>query len=896
MPSTNGILFFEFSHRLLDMSENPTFKELTNAYEYALKKIKECHESGPLGISLNLSDIGLTLVPPEIRNLKFLRTLDLSDNAITELPAEIGNLTVLESLYASTNLLNTIPSEISRLKKLTNLYLPDNRLITLPREVFQLQSLQNLSLNRNFLIELPPEIGQLKNLTTLWAGEIPGISLPPEIGQLEKLHMLDLAGNQLKTLPSQMVRLRRLKYLFCHGNPDLGIPINVLGPVIDDCKGFGPEAKLNAAPANEILDYYFSTRGAQGQALREVKVILVGRGEVGKSSMIDVLRGGKFIRNRKRTDGIAITPWLVKLKDGPAELMLWDFGGQEIMHGTHQFFLTHRSLYVVMVDGRHDRGRQDAEYWLKLVRAFGGDSPVLVVMNRQKAHPFNVDTELLSQKYDVELDHFFRTDCESPATIKAVQKVILAEAARMLAAEELFPAKCWDVKTRLAAMKKHGEDYLSDSDYQTICAEHGIIGEEEQQKLLRRLADLGTVVSFPEEVRMSALSVLNPEWATDGIYRVVTNEELREERQGLLRTSALRKLLPIKRWPKPLHINYLLELMRKFDLCFPVDDSGKTVLVPELLPEITPPLGDWDAAKCVVFLYDYPVLPHGVLPRFITRTHELSSGQNRWRTGVVLADDDAEARVQADYDKNTLTIWVRGGHADARRALLKVIRHHFDCIHVRIEGLKPRELVAVANHPEVLVDYRDLVLDDREGALTIRVTIKGDRVDIPIADLLNGVTSPKQREAMKRLEKSGRERGFETDIYIEHAIFDASQTMQTDSHNITIHGNVSNSQVGLALENCSNLIQQQTPSELRTLLTELEKDVHTLLLHLPPDKQAETTKDWEMTVKEATSATPSRKWYSLSSEGLLEASKYVKDLSGNIAGTLGNLGKLLWPS
>ena len=34
---------------------------------------------------------------------------------------------------------------------------------------------------------------------------------------------------------------------------------------------------------------------------------------------------------------------------------------------------------------------------------------------------------------------------------------------------------------------------------------------------------------------------------------------------------------------------------------------------------------------------------------------------------------------------------------------------------------------------------------------------------------------------------------------------------------------------------------------------------------------------------------------SVSAEGLLEASKFVQDFSGNIAGTLGNLGKTLWP-
>jgi hypothetical protein len=38
-----------------------------------------------------------------------------------------------------------------------------------------------------------------------------------------------------------------------------------------------------------------------------------------------------------------------------------------------------------------------------------------------------------------------------------------------------------------------------------------------------------------------------------------------------------------------------------------------------------------------------------------------------------------------------------------------------------------------------------------------------------------------------------------------------------------------------------------------------------------------------------------RAWYSVSSKGLLEAAKFVKDFSGEIAGTLKNLGKCFWP-
>jgi internalin A len=136
----------------------------------------------------------------------------------------------------------------------------------------------------------------------------------------------------------------------------------------------------------------------------------------------------------KKTEGIAITKWALLLPDGEATALVWDFGGQEIMHGTHQFFLTRRTLYLVVLDGRHERAKQDAEYWLKLTRAFGGQSPVLVVLNAQRRHVFDTDREYLATKYGVAREHFFRTDCADGESVSQLRKAIEHEAAVMLSA------------------------------------------------------------------------------------------------------------------------------------------------------------------------------------------------------------------------------------------------------------------------------------------------------------------------------------------------------------------------------------------------------------------------------------------------------------------------------
>lgn len=851
-------------------------------YEAVLKKIEKCRRTKAK--ALDLSDLWLTTLPPELCGLGTLETLTLNRNKLRAIPQELCFLTRLTELALAENDLIALPRELGQMTALTWLTLAGNRLTSVPSEIGELRALTWLDLGRNNLPEVPAELGQLGALKTLFLDHNKLTNVPADLGKLRALEQLNLSGNELTSLPSSLGDLARLVELFLHENPELGLPPELLGPTWLECRKGETRTKPRA-----ILDYYFETRGTHGQALREAKLIFVGRGEVGKSSMVDALQGKPFVKGRPRTDGVAITTWPLDLPDGEAKVLMWDFGGQEIMHGTHQFFLTHRSLYVVMVDGRDDRAKQNAEYWLKLVRAFGGESTVMIVMNRQRAHPFDLDRQYLADKYGVKLEHFFRTDCERPGDIAPLRAAIEEEAARMLSVEERFPKKCWEVKAWLGEMKTKGKDYLSDEEYAAICEQRGVADGGEQQKLLRRLADLGTVVSFPEDVKLAALSVLNPEWATDGIYRVVTNEALREQRHGRLARRALRDLLPLDRWPQEKHVQYMLDLMEKFELCFAVAEGDGAVLVPELLPDKTPPLADWDAARCVVFLYEYPVLPHGVLPRFTTRTHALSEGRERWRSGVVLADDGAEALIKADYDANLVSVWVRGSHADARRALLKVVRHHFEHIHARIKNLQPRELVSVPEHPEVTVPYRDLVLDERAGVRTTRVTIDGARVEMEIALLLNGVESPAERAGTgERLERAPI---YVQGNYIEH--------VTTDDHSSHITArDITNSQVGQTLTDCQVMVQQQPAGAQKELLTTLTNDVDQLVKQLPAakaDEAHQVAENLELLVKQATSAKPNRKWYDVSSEGLLEASKWVKDFTGNITGTVGQLGKLLFP-
>src|SRR5262245_25523974 len=67
---------------------------------------------------LDLDDLGLTALPPEVGELTWLKSLSLFNNRLTSLPTEIGHLKSLTSLDVRQNRLTNLPNELRNLSKL----------------------------------------------------------------------------------------------------------------------------------------------------------------------------------------------------------------------------------------------------------------------------------------------------------------------------------------------------------------------------------------------------------------------------------------------------------------------------------------------------------------------------------------------------------------------------------------------------------------------------------------------------------------------------------------------------------------------------------------------------------------------------------------------------------
>jgi internalin A len=705
----------------------------------------------PALAELDLSCNTLASLPPDIGSLAALQVLYLNGNQLTRLRPEIGSLTALRALYLDDNQLATLPPEIGSLTTLHTLDLRNNQLTTLPPDIGLLTALLTLDLRNNQLTTLPPEIASLTALQTLDLRDNQLTTLPPEIASLTALQALDLGGNQLTTLLPEIRGLPRLEHLLLHDNPALGLPPDVLGP--DPRKGGADSDQLPKARA--ILDFYFERQAGPSRPLNEVKIILVGRGGAGKTSISSVLRGEPFRKDEKSTPGISLKDWEMKDCEGGAVMAhLWDFAGQVITHAMHQFFFTTRSVYVLVLTGRENSERADAEYWLRLIRAFGTDAqgngpPVVVALNKwdlEGCRP-RVDRGALMEQHPF-IRAFVEMDCKSKKRVETLRQAITKQVEKLEWVREAIPVKWDDVRLELTK-KKQSPAYLSFNEFRAVCAKHGVTDESKQESLAEVLHNLGVALNYRNDPRLREATVLKPDWLTKNAYALI---RLAEKRAGVLERADADKAM--KDVDDPQMRDYLLRLIERFEIAYAGSKKKEeSWLVPQALPDEQPAGVEAfaGAAGATRLRFTYAAMPEGIVPRAIVRLNDFIEGdsdQNRmqWASGAVLALEGARALVRANPQDRQVQVTVTGP-PDARRRLAGLCQSELRDIHNDIRGLNPAEEMLVEG---TWVATKTLEKDEQNRAQTGVATTDRGTVAVDPAPLNNQFTTLMARSADRK--------------------------------------------------------------------------------------------------------------------------------------------------
>ncbi|MEM9449057.1 MAG: COR domain-containing protein [Cyanobacteria bacterium P01_E01_bin.6] len=665
--------------------------------------------------SLSLSYTQLSALPSEIGQLTSLQSLVLSDNPLSALPSEIGQLTNLQSLVLSTNPLSALPSEIGQLTNLQSLVLSTNQLSALPSEIGQLTSLQSLVLSANLLSALPSEIGQLTSLQSLDLSANELSALPSEIGQLTSLQSLDLSANQLSALPSEIGQLTSLQSLDLSANELSALPpeigqltslqslylsyneLNALPPEIGQLTSLqllylranpleDPPPEIVTEGTQRTLNYMRQKLEQGTEPLYEAKFLIVGEGGAGKTSLSNKLIDPSYELDAQQvsTDGIDVIPWSFKLRDGASfQANIWDFGGQEIYHATHQFFLTKRSLYALVVDTRKDN--TDLHYWLSVINLFSDGSPILIIKNEKDDRPCEVNERQLRGEF-LNLKEALATNLKTNRGLDGIQQAIQQSMTTLPHVGMDWPKKWAEIRRSLEEEAKTS-NYISLSAYTALCKQHSLTQRTDQLQLSDYLHDLGVCLHFQDDPLLKKTIILKPEWGTDAVYKVLDTQAIIAN-LGRFTRDQLDTI-----WSDDTYVDMqgeLLQLMQNFKLCYEIPGLPQHYIAPQLLSSDAPDY-PWDDQANLIFRYRYDFMPKGILSRLIVEMHRFIENQTLvWKTGAVFTNETARAEVIEHYPKKEIRIRVSG--SDQKR-WLSVVTYELEKIHSTYERLQYKALI-----------------------------------------------------------------------------------------------------------------------------------------------------------------------------------------------------------
>ncbi|MFN6502109.1 MAG: COR domain-containing protein [Nostoc sp. DedQUE01] len=638
--------------------------------------------------SLNLSFNQLSSLPAEIGQLTNLKSLHLSFNQLSSLPAEFGQLTNLQSLFLYNNQLSSLPVEIGQLTNLQSLDFSSNQLSSLPAKIGQLTNLQSLDLYNNQLSSLPAEIGQLTNLQTLHLSRNQLSSLPAEFGQLTNLQTLHLSRNQLKSLPAEIGQLTNLQILHLSRNQMSSLPVkirqltnlrqlelsnNLLEPLPPEIESKGLKAILN-----------FYGQQQETDRLYEAKLLIVGEGGAGKTTLAKKIQDQKYTlqQDENTTEGIDVIQWKFLLDNNREfQVNIWDFGGQEIYHATHQFFLTKRSLYAVVADTRKED--TDFYYWLNVIELLSDNSPLLIIKNEKQDRKREINERELRREF-TNFKETFTTNLATNRGLPEILNKIKYYISNLPHVGTELP-KTW-VKVR-EALERDSREYISLEEYLNICQEHGFTKQEDKLQLSGYLHDLGVCLHFQDDDFLRKTVILKPTWGTDAVYKVLDNPQVIQN-MGQFDRSDL-----VNIWHEDKYADMraeLLRLMMKFKLCYEIPNRPGSYIAPQLLSANQPDFS-WNESDNLILRYKYDFMPKGIITRFIVEMHSLIEQQTLvWKTGVVLAKDQTRAEVIEYYYQREIKIRVAGKR---KKELLAIIIHELEKIHKSYERLQYQTLV-----------------------------------------------------------------------------------------------------------------------------------------------------------------------------------------------------------
>ena len=755
------------------------------------------HLNGLVLLGLKLGDFGARAIA---EHLTQLTSLDVGNNRICEAGARAiaEHLTQLTSLNVCDNQIGEAGARAiaEHLTQLTSLNVCNNQIGEAGARAIAEHLTQLTSLNADDTDVIDAEFGDV-NIGDAGARAI--------AESLTELQVLSLDGNSVgqPTIDELGKRLRRLTNLSIARNKDVrdigpladlaalrrldvtNTSVSDLGPFADriadgwpvrwdwsnedglfvaGCPLVRPTVEI-AQQGPEAVRNYFSELAAQGEDfLYEAKVLILGEGGAGKTSLLRRLYQPdlELPREDETTRGIDIHRQdFVGNHGRPFRLNVWDFGGQQIYHATHQFFLTKNSLYLLVDDTRkddktiHDEG---FKFWLEVVETLSESSPLLIFQNEKGDRSKTIDQAGIQGRF-TNVKEVYRGNLDKPGSVKPLQQAIEYFVQQLPHIGERVPKKWVAIREELEQLAV-AKPFISQDDYFTVYGRHLQFDRTKALYLSRFLHDLGVFLHFQDDPLLSKTVILQNQWATEAVFRILDDETIKSQR-GRFTAADCQRLWAASAYAA-MHFE-LRGLMEKFELCYRLaaPHLEQWVSPQLLLPSKPPELAQWARPDDLVVRFQYPFLPRGLVSRLMVRQHRfVRQLANCWAHGAFFEHNGTEVLVEETAKGNEIELRARGPE---HKSLLSVLSSDLEALNDSFNGLQGRVeklvpcLCATCRQttaPEMF--EHSLLVKRQHGGKKKTIECRKSEEDVSLLELLDGLklehlppwaTKPTQPEA-----------------------------------------------------------------------------------------------------------------------------------------------------
>lgn len=655
-----------------------------------------------------------------ISELINLQILSIGGNNLSDLPESFIKLQNLKEISLARNKLKKIPDILFKLKNLEKLYLYKNEIKDIPNEFAELRKLTELTLNDNNIKEIPVSFFKLIELKMLCLDNNIIEKIPSEISNLQKLKSLILSHNKLKSIPSSFAHLKKLERLLIDENE------------------FSISEEFMSDDAQQKITYLLALQNNNNRALNEAKLLVVGDERVGKTSTINRLVQQNYDINQTTTEGIDILNY--GLRNG-IKLNIWDFAGQEITHQTHQFFLSRRSLYLLVIDAQKEDNNSTIYNWLNVIKTNSENSPIIVVVNKiDRNRGFSFDINRYQKEFNVAEVCYISAEQEE--NIEVLIETINRESGNLEGVTDIIPSEWFKIKDELERFANNNQDFIEKSAFETLCEKYGVIDENSQDTLLTILNQIGTIVTYENHSRLNMMQIINPLWVTNGVYKIIRSEIVNEN-EGFVNIDILKKIFNGDERYRLRHYTWLIDLLNKFEVSFNVDLNTNQSLIPS---KISPNQPSFDISIYQLglnFQLEYQsLLKKSVISQFIVKMHRYIDNSKEvkyWQRGVFLEYYNSKAVVISDEDKRLITVSINTNEKQGRD-LLAIIRHTFK--EINFNKYKPNEKVPLLIDKKIVgyQNYDYLINCERQGFDTMPFQVLTEKQihTFRISELLDG--------------------------------------------------------------------------------------------------------------------------------------------------------------